>query len=159
MRSDSSERAQWWQTSSARYDAAGGRALVEAGSGGRAAASFATRTASTCIAARTERRGRRGRRRRAVPLTFFTGVVIAVETARTAVSALVRHRDRAVGHRVELVELVVHAVDRPRASTITGSRSRSEPLMNEDRRANVPPMRMSMYASACAARDEERRSA
>src|SRR4029079_9381143 len=53
----------------------------------RAAASFATRTASPA-SCRARKADTPCDRPEAKPLTFFTGVVIAVDTARTAVSAL-----------------------------------------------------------------------
>ena len=103
--------------------------------------SFATRTASP--ASRLERNAETPCETPAAnPLTFFTGVVIAVETARTAVSAL-SAIDTALS--VTVSSLSSWSFTRstvPPAFTITGSRSRSEPLMNDESRAKVPPIRM-----------------
>ena len=137
------------------YDAAGG------GLSGSACAALSELLVDLALAPRcgvlrdSHRLARQSRRERnaekpcetpaAKPLTFFTGVVIAVETARTAVSAL-SAIDTALS--VTVSSLSSWSLTRstvPPAFTITGSRSRSEPLMNDESRANVPPMRMKRY--------------
>src|SRR3990170_4711247 len=145
------------QTTARRRYAAGGtssggvRPAVRSSSSSslsrRAAASLATWTASP-MSRRARNAATPCETPAARPVTFFTGAVIAVETARTAVSAL-SAIDTALS--VTTSSLSSWSFTRstvPPAFTITGRRSRSEPLMNEESRANVPPRRRSMYASA-----------
>ena len=120
----------------------------------RAAASFATDTASP-----TSRRARRAPKPceipEATPDTFLTGVVIAVETARTAVSAL-----SAIETALSVTTSILSSWSFTRSTvppdfTITGSRSRSVPLMRDDSRAKVPPSRIEHVGERGARYEEE----
>ena len=82
-----------------------------------------------------------------MPETFFTGVVIAVDTARTAVSALSAIETALSVTRSSLSSSRLTRSMVPPDLWITGSTSCSVPRMKEESRTNVPPSRTSMYAS------------
>ncbi len=109
---------------------------------------FAAASLATCIASPTSRRARKAAKPwetpAASPVTFFTGAVITVETARTAVSALSAIETALSVTTSSLSSWSFTRSTVPPALTITGRRSRSVPLMNDESRAKVPPSRTSM---------------